>query len=115
MRFVKGAQVVANRHFLHFADCAEIATRKHFKREPWLTAGVNGSHSENSLHYVFKAWDLRVWKDGEDSSKGRFSCKACENFAADLRVILGVLYDVVVHYDKTGAYVTHIHTEYDPR
>lgn len=117
MKFTREVQVVGNRYFLHFAECADISCFKYFARQAVVTAGVNGKHSEKSLHYKFKAWDLRVWVDELEPGKGRFSNEACEEMAAYLRTLLGGLYDVVVEYkkDRNGDfYVSHIHSEYDP-
>ena len=117
MLFTSDVQVVSNRYFEHFAECADIACLRSFKREAVLTAGVNGKHSKKSWHYKFKAWDLRVWVDALDPSKGRFSNEQCEIAAKSLRLLLGSLYQVVVEYrhGQDGLYVSHIHVEYDPR
>lgn len=118
MKFTEECQVVGNRYFMHFAECADKASLKALGRDAVLTSGVNGEHQQNSLHYKFKAWDLRVWVNEFDYKSGRFRVSDCESYASELRALLGSLYDVVVHYkkDKIGTmYVSHIHVEYDPR
>jgi len=68
-----------------------------FHRPVIWTAGVNGSHSRNSIHYMGLAldvWTSPDWSDGKD-------------ITGIIRVRLGERYDVVYEND-------HIHIEYQP-
>lgn len=70
-----------------------------------VTSLMDGDHSENSLHYVGRAADIRTWADEvgtqmEDYVKQTL-CNAIQRE-------LGKDYDVVVE-------TTHIHMEYDPK
>lgn len=115
MRLAKEAQVIGCWQWEHFSRCAEKVSKKNLGRDAVVTAGYNGIHSENSYHYRGMAWDLRVWVDMFDPGKGRFSNEKCEEYAESLRFVLGDAFDVIVHYDSTGSYVTHIHVELDLR
>lgn len=64
-----------------------------------VTAGLDGEHSANSLHYYGLAVDLRT-RDFTKAEK--------EEVTAELKKVLGCNYDVVFH-------LSHIHVEYDPK
>tara|TARA_R110002049_G_scaffold281333_1_gene460877 strand:+ start:38543 stop:38806 length:264 start_codon:yes stop_codon:yes gene_type:complete len=64
-----------------------------------LTSGVEGKHSETSLHYAGGAGDLRI----NDLPQG-----VAPVIAADLGEALGEDFDVVLEE-------THIHIEFQPR
>lgn len=113
MRLIPGCVVLGCWQWEHFKRFADHVSRQVLGREGVCTAGTNGKHSENSLHYYGLAWDLRVWKHPTDSSKGRFDNDTCEKYAQSLRDAFGVYFDVVVHYDESGTLVTHIHVEMD--
>lgn len=113
MRLAPGCVVLGGWEWEHFKKIADLVTHKVLKREGVCTSGISGEHSENSLHYYGLAWDLRVWKHPTNPSKGRWDNDTCERYAAELRKSFGVYYDIVVHYDETGSYVTHIHVELD--
>lgn len=114
MKYTDESAVIDNWQFQHFKKCAEIASAEVFGRDAVLTAGINGKHSDKSLHYIGLAWDLRVWVAEFDSSFGRFENKLCHQFRDRLVDFLGAFYDVVIHYMDNGG-VSHIHTEYDER
>ena len=62
------------------------------------TSGMDGVHSENSLHYEARAWDFRTT-----------DVKDIPNLVARLKKALDPMYyDVVAETD-------HIHIEYDPK
>lgn len=113
MRLAPGAVVIGGWEWEHFKFIADLVTHKVLGREGACTAGTNGKHSTDSLHYYGRAWDLRVWKHPTDASKGRWDNDKCEQYADFLRSALGCYFDVVVHYDETRTYVTHIHVELD--
>lgn len=77
---------------------AEPLWRK-YGEELVLTAGLDGEHMTNSLHYVGKAVDLRT---------KYFNVATQKVVARELRKRLGSQYDVVFHK-------THIHVEFDPK
>jgi len=65
----------------------------------WVTSGLDGVHSDNSLHYTGKGLDFRT----------RFFTKAQTKLVFEkLKVALGRDYDYVLHS-------THIHIEWDPK
>ena len=67
-----------------------------------ITCGLDSTHSAGSLHYYGLAVDIRA-KYWNDDGK--------HEVANELRAVLGVSYNVVVHEGKNG----HIHVEYDPK
>ena len=63
-----------------------------------LTSGMDGTHSEGSLHYRGLAWDFRIW-----------NVKDVPDLVKRLKKALDPMYyDVVLEGD-------HIHLEYDPK
>jgi len=65
-----------------------------------VTSGLDGTHSENSLHYDGNAVDFRTRYFDEETKQAVF---------AELKEVLGDKdYDFVYHS-------THIHVEYDPK
>lgn len=79
------------------AIIAEGIFKKYGATELIITAGTDGTHSENSLHYEGRALDLRTWDVSDVTA-----------VAAELRRKLGKNYDVVIEK-------THLHVEYDPK
>ena len=63
-----------------------------------VTAGLDGKHGDNSLHYKGRACDYRIWY---------FSEAQVKTVTEELARRLGDDYDVVLESD-------HIHCEYDP-
>lgn len=59
---------------------------------------MDGKHIEHSRHYVGLAFDLRLW----------LISGVVNQFAEELRVLLGPGWDVIVKKD-------HIHVEWDPK
>ena len=70
-----------------------------YGQEAVITAGRDGTHKKNSLHYSGKALDFRI---------RYFADELHEEIAERLSEELGDAFDVVLHS-------THIHVEYDPR
>ena len=64
-----------------------------------ITSGVEGTHSQNSLHYKGRALDFRI---------RHISRSAAETVFRMMRSALGDDYDVVLED-------THIHVEFDPK
>ena len=63
-----------------------------------VTAGLDGKHGDNSLHYKGRACDYRTWYFSDEQKK---------EVVQELARRLGDDYDVVLE-------ATHIHCEYDP-
>ena len=82
------------------AGIANVAQKLIEPPEVWITSGIDGVHSLNSLHYALRAADVRTRNFPTRS--------AIESFAAALRVELGRAYDVVIEKD-------HLHVEFDPK
>lgn len=66
---------------------------------PIITSGIDGKHSQNSLHYVGRAFDFRTRSIHPDTLK---------NIVQELKARLGPDYDVI----DEG---THLHVEWDPK
>jgi hypothetical protein len=64
-----------------------------------ITSGREGNHSENSLHYVGAAIDLRVWYMTPSERR---------EYREVLAEVLGDDFDVVLE-------TNHVHVEYDPK
>lgn len=64
-----------------------------------ITAGLDGKHKKNSLHYVGLAIDIRIWA---------FDAATLPAVLQEIRAELGKDYDVVLEK-------THFHIEYDPK
>lgn len=71
-----------------------------YGQELVITAGSEGKHSVDSLHYSGNAVDLRT--------RYFYNPEQIKEVARVLRIKLGTDFDVVVHK-------THIHIEYQPR
>lgn len=93
-----------------------------YNKDVVITSGNDGRHMANSLHYKYKALDMRTWHlDGQpnpclaDAEMGQ----QCRKVIADLKSYLGVNYDVVFETDlfKDGEQIRyqHIHIEHDPK
>jgi len=63
-----------------------------------ITSVRDSKHGKHSLHYVGKAFDIRIWNIKVDKYV----------LGKELQKALGDEYDVVVEKD-------HIHIEYDPK
>lgn len=91
-----------NIHGLHpkmqIANCRAAVVWFRHDQELVITSGLEGTHSEKSLHYRGRACDYRT---------SYFSREKALVVAEELRQVLGPDYDVVVEN-------THIHCEYDP-
>ncbi len=73
------------------------------KETVWITSAADGAHMSGSLHFVNRAYDIRISNivgidDFPDAAKV---------WAERMQVALGDDYDVVLEED-------HIHVEYDP-
>lgn len=67
-----------------------------------ITAGCNGKHKTGSLHYKYRALDIRV-----------HSLQNPQLFFTQLKAELGPDYDVI--FEAAGTPNAHIHAEYDPK
>lgn len=65
-----------------------------------ITSALDGTHSENSLHYSGRAIDIRIKNVPTDDMKNLI--------VEELRNSLGDAYDIIVESD-------HIHIEFDPK
>ncbi len=72
--------------------------------EVFITAGIDGQHGPNSLHYALRAIDVRTKNFPDRASK--------LEFAAQLRKALGKDYQVI--FENEGQAQEHLHLEYDP-
>ena|SRR3990167_11277587 len=70
-----------------------------------VTAGSDGHHGEQSLHYKNLAVDLRT---GHSWSPPLMTPQEAKDIRDELALRLGAGYDVVLEGD-------HIHAEYDPK
>ena len=73
------------------------------KETVWITSAADGSHMSGSLHFVNRAYDIRI---NNIVGFADFP-KAAEVWAERIQASLGDDYDVVLEED-------HIHVEYDP-
>lgn len=80
---------------------ANVAQRLEEQDEVWITSGIDGIHSSNSLHYSLRAIDIRT-----------HNLKDPVGFVKLLRDELGPGYDVI--YESAGKPNAHIHIEFDP-
>jgi len=68
----------------------------------WITSAADGKHMAKSLHYVNRAFDVRIRNIvGDIDAEAALWCER-------LRSTLGKDYDVVLEGD-------HIHIEFDPK
>jgi len=96
--FKKGCIIYPCWQFEFFKYAADKVWMDLFFCEATLTSAMDRSHSEHSLHYQGKAWDLRIWHIADDDL-----IIAC----TILRDILGTEFQVFRKPD-------HIHVEFDP-
>lgn len=80
-------------------DMADVASKKVSGKEMVITSVLDGIHSNNSLHYVGRAFDIRVWIYTEYQIK---------MLMLELKKVLGNGYDIIFEED-------HIHIEFDPK
>lgn len=73
--------------------------------EVYITAGIDGVHSPNSLHYALQAIDIRTKNFPTQSSKGEF-VKA-------LQAELGPDYTLIL--ESVGSPNEHLHVQYKRR
>jgi hypothetical protein len=107
MIYKKGVIIYQCWQFEHVKHVCDKVWRKVFGHESLLTSGMDGDHSDLSLHYQGLGWDLRTRHS--NSQTGKFHSKRVLNAVAkQLRLLLGADYDVVVE-------ATHIHIEFDPK
>ena len=67
----------------------------------WITSANDGNHSEGSLHFDNRAFDIRIKNIiGHVNSEARL-------WVNRMKIVLGDKYDVLLEGD-------HIHIEYDP-
>jgi hypothetical protein len=71
-----------------------------------MTSAADSAHSEHSMHYIWCAWDFRIYQDN-DTKKPRYSAEILQKLRDKIAKNLGDLYDVVIKK-------SHIHVEYDP-
>lgn len=79
-------------------EIADVLSKKISGQEAVVTSVLDGVHSKNSLHYVGKAFDLRIWIYTEEQ---------IHLMVENLKSNLGSDYDIILEED-------HIHVEYDP-
>lgn len=77
----------------------ETLTKSLIGREAIITAGTDGKHSDNSLHYSGNAMDFRT-RDMKPMLRQIYRDKVAD--------LLGNDFDVVLE-------ATHLHVEYDPK
>lgn len=70
-----------------------------------ITAGTNGQHMKNSLHYKSAAVDVR--------SKNFPSKASSDAFLAKMKAAFGPKYDIL--YEDAGTPNEHFHIEFDPK
>jgi hypothetical protein len=70
----------------------------------WITSANDGEHSDGSLHFDNRAFDIRI----KNIIAGTEFPLAARGWAERMRVALGDDYDVILEDD-------HIHVEYDPK
>lgn len=80
-------------------DDIDSVFKKYSNVEGVITSGNDSRHSVGSLHYKWKAIDLRVWYVSKDK---------LNLLVEELQEKLGHEFDVVLEID-------HIHIEYDPK
>ena len=80
------------------AAISRAAGRLHNPSEVWITSGIEGQHSPDSLHYALRAVDIRT--------RNFPTMNTLDDFIIDLRVELGPDYDIVKE-------ATHLHVEWD--
>lgn len=101
MKFKQNSIVIFNTIAQSTFRLVDSAYQLAANREALLTAGINGDHGENSLHYQGLAWDFRL-----------NDVKNKDLLFATLRAELPqALYDVV--WEGRGEKWEHLHVEYD--
>ncbi len=78
---------------------ADTLSKEISGKEIVITSIFDGNHGKHSLHYVGRAFDMRIWIYSHDELSVLID---------KLREALGEDYDVVLESD-------HIHIEYDPK
>ena len=72
--------------------------------EIWITAGIDGTHSPNSLHYALRAVDVRV--------KNFPTPAAIQDYVTRLKVALGPEYQIL--WESPNTPNQHLHIAYRP-
>lgn len=81
--------------------CAVANVGAQLNEDPVITAGCDGQHMKGSLHYRYRAIDIRT-----------HNLKDKQAFFLALKSNLGPDYDVV--FESHNLPIEHIHAEYDP-
>ena len=90
-----------NPKIVRILDVARKTAPKMERGAVWVTSANDSRHSDNSLHYKNRAFDIRILNIIGDVHR------EAKLWAERMQVELGPDYDVL--YEKT-----HIHIEYDP-
>ena len=100
MLLVYGVNPVFDRKIIEIFPELDYISKEIFGREAIITSGNDKGHMKNSLHYKWKAIDLRIVDIPE---KHKWT-----QYAAEIRRRLSKDYDVILEKD-------HVHIEYDPK
>ena len=90
-----------NQKIVRIRDVARRTAPKMERGAVWVTSANDSRHSDNSLHYKNRAFDIRILNIIGDVHR------EAKLWAERMQVELGPDYDVL--YEKT-----HIHIEHDP-
>ena len=91
-----------NPEMVRIVDVARETAPMLEKGTVWITSATDSEHMEGSLHYVNRAYDIRI-----RNIIGNVKLEA-RLWAERMQVALGDDYDVLLESD-------HIHVEYDPQ
>lgn len=103
--YLKDGVRINGAHFypeiVRILDTARQTAPKMERGAVWVTSANDARHSDNSFHYLNKAFDIRIFNIAGDVHH------EAKLWAKRLQAALGSDYDVVYEID-------HIHVEYDP-
>jgi hypothetical protein len=118
----KNGVTINGAHFdpemVRVADAARITAPRLIDDTVWITSANDGKHSDTSLHYHNRAFDVRirnvsglVWEKLGEERKFMYN-DIVQQWADDIKLRLGSDYDVIYGNES---HLSHIHVEYDPK
>lgn len=99
MMFKRNTVVIFNSYAQSVFDVVDSVYKQAQGTEGTLTGGLEGAHSDNSLHYRGLAWDFRLPIDNKNIGRVLEQLKLS---------LTASYYDILLEKD-------HIHIEYDPK
>ena len=100
VRYKRGVKIAGIQAPMAMALVTIKSVYNRFGYEVVVTSGLDGRHSEKSLHYVGRALDIRTRDIRTDAEKQELRAKIAEALTDEFDVVLEA---------------THLHVEFDPK